>query len=320
MQALKKFDDIIFSKFCGPAAVIEYRNGEVNIVAINNKYLEVLKLNIDRQVYLDTRLQDRLDDGNLQVYLNAVKKCIATGEDQKCETRRKMVENCCGMDYVWLKSYMVLLEKGDDVSYIFENIRNITNEKNTLDTLADIEHRYVAASEQLNIYNWEYTIATKEMRPCYRCMRDLGVPAVVENYPEPVIEAGIFPPDYADMYRDYMRRIDAGEAVPEVDIPLTVGRVPFRIRYTTEFDEQGKPVRAFGSAELISESELGRIRLDSIIIDTLAAEDACIYIVEPVKDTMRIVKQEDIFDIKEDATCRELDAYITGFLNEHTED
>ncbi|MBO4505680.1 MAG: response regulator [Lachnospiraceae bacterium] len=320
MQALKKFDDIIFSKFCGPAAVIEYRNGEVNIVAINDKYLEVLKLNIDRQVYLDTRLQDRLDDGNLQVYLNAVKKCIATGEDQKCETRRKMVENCCGMDYVWLKSYMVLLEKGDDVSYIFENIRNITNEKNTLDTLADIEHRYVAASEQLNIYNWEYTIATKEMRPCYRCMRDLGVPAVVENYPEPVIEAGIFPPDYADMYRDYMRRIDAGEAVPEVDIPLTVGRIPFRIRYTTEFDEQGKPVRAFGSAELISESELGRIRLDSIIIDTLAAEDACIYIVEPVKDTMRIVKQEDIFDIKEDATCRELDVYITGFLNEHTED
>ncbi len=32
---------------------------------------------------------------------------------------------------------------------------------------------------------------------------------------------------------------------------LTVGRVPFRIKYTTEFDETGRPVKAYGSAILI---------------------------------------------------------------------
>jgi hypothetical protein len=32
------------------------------------------------------------------------------------------------------------------------------------------------AGEQANVYAWEYTIGTKQMRPCFRCMRDLGQP------------------------------------------------------------------------------------------------------------------------------------------------
>ena len=48
-----------------------------------------------------------------------------------------------------------------------------------------------------------------------------------------------------------MQQIDNGIPEIEADIPLTVGRVPFRVRYTTEFDENGRPVKAFGSARLI---------------------------------------------------------------------
>ncbi len=319
MQDFHRFDDVIYSRFSGPAAIIEYKNGQVSIVAINDKYLAEIALNIDKQQYLATNLQDRLDEGNLQVYLNCVKKCVETGKEQNCETKRSMIENCCGIDYIWIKSYMVFLEKGPDAAYVYEAIRNITSEKHTLDELADIEHRYVATSEQVNIYNWEYTVATKEMRPCYRCMRDLGLPAIVENYPEPAIEAGIFPPDYADMYRDMMRRIDAGETDLEADIPLTVGRVPFRVKYTTEYDEQGKPVKAFGSATLISNTELERMRLDDMIIDTLASEHACIYIADLLEDRVRIIKQEDILFVDPDTTCRELNDYICRFVKENAE-
>ena len=48
-------------------------------------------------------------------------------------------------------------------------IRNITNEKNVFQGMLDTERRFKAASEQANIYFWEYTVATKEMRPCFRC-------------------------------------------------------------------------------------------------------------------------------------------------------
>ncbi len=101
------------------------------------------------------------------------------------------------------------------------------------------------------MYAWEYTIGTKQMRPCFRCMRDLGLPPLVENYPEPAIAAGIFPQDYADMYRDWHRQLEDGVGELEAIIPLTVGRVPFHVRYTTEFDENGKPLKAYGSATLV---------------------------------------------------------------------
>ncbi|MBQ7557373.1 MAG: response regulator, partial [Lachnospiraceae bacterium] len=199
---------------------------------------------------------------------------------------------------------------------IYEGIRNITNEKRTSEALEDIEYRYKQASEQINIYNWEYVVDTKEMRPCYRCMRDLGLPAVVENYPEPAIEMGIFPADYADMYRDMMRKIDEGAPELEADIPLTVGRVPFRVKYTTEFDEKGNPVRAFGSATLISETELGHIKLDNQIIATLSEMYRCIYLADFVSDTLKIVKQDGILDLDENAGISEMLTYISSKLQD----
>ena len=113
----------------------------------------------------------------------------------------------------------------------------------------------MSAADHANIYAWEYFIDTKEMRPCFRCMRDLGLPPLIKNYPEPLIENGLFPQDYADMYRAMMKRIDEGSKTEEAIIPLTVGRVPFYVRYTTEFDENGKPLKAYGSATLVIDNQ-----------------------------------------------------------------
>ena len=130
-------------------------------------------------------------------------------------------------------------------------IRNVTAEKNRYADILDNERMFKMASEQVNIYFWEYTVATKEMRPCFRCMRDLGLPALLTNYPDSAIELGVFPPEVADEYRDWHRRIAEGEETLEAVMPLTVGRVPFRVRYTTEFDENGNPIKAYGSAALV---------------------------------------------------------------------
>ena len=70
-----------------------------------------------------------------------------------------------------------------------------------------------------------------------------------------MIENGVFPLDYADMYRNWHKQIAEGVKDLEAVIPLTPGRIPFRVRYTTEFDENGKPLKAYGSATLIEENE-----------------------------------------------------------------
>ena len=82
-------------------------------------------------------------------------------------------------------------------------------------------------------------------------MRDLGLPPLVKNYPEPVIENGIFPAEYADMYRDWHRQLAEGVERLEAIISLTQNKIPFIVRYTNEFDENGNPVKAYGSATYI---------------------------------------------------------------------
>ena len=86
------------------------------------------------------------------------------------------------------------------------------------------------------------------MRPCSRCRRILGLPPVVKDYPEPLIENGIFPADYAGMYRDMLGQLTDGRKEAEAEIPLTQDRLPYMVRYTVESNENGKPVRAYGSA------------------------------------------------------------------------
>ena len=300
------YTEILKFPFSEPAAVLSYRNGELKLLGINDKYLPELWMNIDEADFMKSSIHDSFDDENLYVFTAAVRKCVETGEEQTCETWRSLVSNCCGSDRICLKSRITLLEKNSEEAIVYDTVRNITTERRTQDTLADIEHRYKAASEQINIYNWEYNIATKEMRPCYRCMRDLGLPAVVTNYPEPAIDMGIFPPDYAEMYRDMMHKIDTGAKELEADIPLTVGRVPFRVKYTTEFDEAGNPVKAFGSATLISAAELGHIRLDNQIIATLAEEYCSLYMMDFINDNVNIIKDGDIIAVGENDSCGEL--------------
>ncbi len=311
-----KYEEIINSRFAEPAAVIGYKDGNVRIVEINEKFLPELWMNVSVEEYVNSALDKIFDKENLEKFINAIKKCVETGEEQEVESWRRVFSVCCGFDKVCLKSRLILIEKTPEEAFVYEAVRNVSNERRTQDTLADVEYRYKQASEQINIYNWEYTIATKEMRPCYRCMRDLGLPAVVQNYPEPAIEMGIFPPDYADMYRDLMQKIDAGIPEIEADIPLTVGRVPFRIKYTTAFDENGEPVKAFGSATLISETELGHIKLDNQIIDTLAGEYKCIYLADFVNNSVKIIKQDDIVSVPESADCKSLLKHMASKLQE----
>ncbi len=314
------YKEIINNKYSEPASILSYKEGQVRLVDINDRFVSEHWMNTTKDVFIGSSTPQSFDEDNLRIFTNAIKRCIDTGEEQEVETWRKMISDCCGFDRICLRSRLVLIEKNDGEALLYEGIRNITNERQIKETLDDIEYRYKQASEQINIYNWEYDVATKEMRPCYRCMRDLGLPSLVTDYPEPAIDAGIFPPDYADMYREMMRKIDAGAPELEADIPLTVGRVPFRVKYTTEFDKDGKPVKAFGSATLISETELGHIKLDNQIISSLAKEYRCIYMADFITDSVNIIKSDDTLSLGKDSTCEDLIALINSKLDDTPEE
>lgn len=251
----KSQETLLFSNFVGGAIIFEYHNGKVEILRVNKKYLRELGMNLSEKDLIEKDPMTFFDEKNAKIYMETLRRAVETGEEQECETWRNLSSSCCGDEEICIRSNIRLIGHSGNRYLFYSMIRNITTEKEYQRALLDNERRFKAASEQANIYYWEYTVATREMRPCFRCMRDLGLPALLTNYPDSAIEMGIFPPEVADMYRDWHRQI--AEGVPELEavIPLTVGRVPFRVKYTTEFDDNGRPVKAYGSATLIDNGQ-----------------------------------------------------------------
>jgi hypothetical protein len=249
-------ETFFFNSFTGPAAVFSYEDGDMEMLRVNEKYVRELGMNLTETEILAANPLDTLNPANRKIYLATVKKAIASGEEESCETWRSIHSGCCGEEKICIRSHIRVIGKAENQAIIYAGIHNVTCEKRQFEELAESERRFRFASEQANIYAWEYTVDTKEMRPCFRCIRDLGFPHLVRNYPEPAIKAGIIPPDYADMYRDWHKQIAAGAKKLEAIIPMTVGRVPFHVRYTTVFDETGKPLKAYGSATMVNDEKL----------------------------------------------------------------
>ncbi len=244
----KSMESLIFNEFVGPAALLEYTEGKLYILRVNEKFLRELGMNTDEKEVIMGNAASTLDESNWKIYAETLERAAKTGREEECETWRTIRSASCGEDSVCIRSAVRLIGQSPTSRLFFVTIRNITNEKRSLLDMEALERRFMAASEQANIYYWEYDVASREMRPCFRCMRDLGLPSLMTDYPDSAIKIGIFPPEVADMYRDWHRQIAAGVKHLEAVIPLTVGRIPFHVRYTTEFDEMGRPVKAYGSA------------------------------------------------------------------------
>ena len=251
----ESLETLVFNNLVGGAAVISYENGKIETLRVNQNYLKALGMNMEQQEVVLYQKNLGFDKKNTKIYIDTINRAIKSKEDETCRTWRPVYSPCCGEDMLYIESTMRVIGKNDSQTLLYVLIRNLTDDFRKFQNLAESEKKFRMASEQSNTYCWEYTIDTKEMRPCLRCMRDLGLPPLIENYPEPVIESGLFPPDYADMYRDWHKQLAAGADHLEAIIPLTKDRVPFHVRYTAELDELGKPYKAYGSATLVVDNE-----------------------------------------------------------------
>ena len=252
----RSMETLIFNNFVGGAVIFSYQDGNVEILRVNKKYVREIGMNMLEHEILASDPFSGMDDNNRMIYKDTLERAIKSNDEESCETWRTVCSKICGEDKICIRSYIRMIGKTEKQYLFYAMVHNITSEKTRFNQLYESERRFRFASEHANVYAWEVDLATKVMRPCFRCMRDLNVPPVVHNYPEPVIESGVFPPDYADLYREWMRKLESGE-VDSLDgiIPLTVGRIPFHVRYTLERDENGNPLKAYGSATLVVDDE-----------------------------------------------------------------
>ena len=246
-------ETLIFNHFVGPAALFTYQDGKAEILRVNDKYIWETNIRLTSQDLIHSNPWKYLDDSNRMKYQKSIRNAIVSGDEEICETWRQYHSPGNSKNAVCIRSHIQVIGHADSQYLIFARIQNITAEKNESQQLRESLTRFRYASEQANMYVWEYNFATKEMLPCARSMRDMDIPARLSNFPDSVIESGLIPPDYADMFRVWHHRLASGEKSLEGVIPLTKWRVPFYIRYTTVFDEAGEPLKAYASATMVLE-------------------------------------------------------------------
>ena len=262
-----------FNSFAGPAVIcILYEGGYLDVIRANDKYFNELGIDCHS---LDS-IKDIYREENTRLFFEAIARCVESGREEQCDTWIQ-VENKICKEYkdVCVRNYISVLGHLDDKYVLYVNIRNITKEVKEFKELEESESKFKYASEHTNTYSWEYNIVTKEMKPCSRCRRDLCLPALIENYPEPLFGT-IFPWDYADLYRDWMKQLEEGAKHLEGVIPLTKDRIPFKVEYTTIFDEGGRPYKAYGSATIIGDNSASS-QVISDMAYTLAKAHVAVY-------------------------------------------
>jgi EAL domain-containing protein (putative c-di-GMP-specific phosphodiesterase class I)/GGDEF domain-containing protein len=236
-------ETLIFSNYVGGAAILDYKKGNVEVLRVNRKYIQEIGQSLTEQNVLQTEMMSLLDEENKQKYIDMLERAISSEEEEECETWRLYDKKP-----LCIRSTVRLIGKSVDSYLFYTMIRNVTTEKEVLQEMLHREKVFRATAEQLKLFYWEYDIKTKKMYPCVRCMQELHFPPVLENYPSSAIERGVFPMDIADFYEEVHKRLEKGEPYIEIDIPLTEKREMYRLRYTTEFDKYGNPVKAYGSA------------------------------------------------------------------------
>lgn len=266
-----------FNRYSGPSMIFTYVNGDINILRINAKYADELGININVYDIYTISPWDLFGQHNKETLEDVIRKAKSSKKEEIYESWIELESECCGKSRIFLINYLSYMGTLQEQDVIFLTIRNISKERDLYEKTKESEEKFRFASEHTGTYAWEYDIDTKEMRPCSRCMRDLNLPSVVKDYPKAVFENGLFPMEYEKTYNEWLDKLRNGAKSIEGIIPLTSDRIPFRIRYTTQFDEAGRPLKAYGSATPVEKSSLIPQDVVSDMIFAFAREHKCIY-------------------------------------------
>lgn len=242
---------LIFNSYVGGAAILSRdADGKISALRMNDRFFEMIGVDRKDYAWRQYDIAKGLSRETVVGFLNAVEESERTGEEQSCITCSENIDGN-GRE-LWSYNKLRFLSRKVQSSIFYMSLEDVTDKVELLvrnrQLMAEIKEReelFRHAAEQIDLYFWRYDIRTKEMHPCFRCQQNLGLPELVADYPASLTGMCIFPEDY--QYRMIMQRLDRGEEV-DVTLPLTADRIPYRIRYSIENGDDGKPLYAYGTA------------------------------------------------------------------------
>lgn len=135
--ANNSLEELIFNNFVGGAVIFDYRDGELEIMRVNENYLLELGMNLSEKDIISTDPLDAFDEQSREVYLQMLERAIETGEEQECETWRTLSSSDDVDVRLCIRSNVVMVGRSKDACLFYARIRNVTAEKESVLALPD---------------------------------------------------------------------------------------------------------------------------------------------------------------------------------------
>jgi len=148
-------------------------------------------------------------------------------------------------------------------------LTDVTAERVVRQQLQMEQDSFLAVFDSTGLDHWVYDIWNDRAYQSDSSQRVLGVPPIMDNYPQSFLDMNLILPKYWNVYLDIYKQVRAGEpeVTGEYQIWIPDDEFPHweRLIYKTIYDEQGKPVKAIGTAIDISAEKYLEARFEDFL-------------------------------------------------------
>ena len=248
------------SNIPGGVAVFSYQNGEIRIEFANNGFYDV---HHGSRAYWLGKSQNPVEwlvDEDRDIFWNEFGKVRETG--QKLGNAAYRVRGEDGSMH-WVNNQFRFAYKRANIEYYYASFTGLDLLKSAEQSRDETRKMCEAAIEESKLVIWEYYIqqhlvVMAENEFTKYDYRKFNLPKAIENAPQSLL--AYIDDAYHEAFLEMYRKIDAGEpnASCEVWYKFKPGTEPRceRISYTTIFDEEGKPFKAYGIGQNITLQKL----------------------------------------------------------------
>jgi len=160
--------------------------------------------------------------------------------------------------YIWLYCQGNVVSQDDGTKLAYVSYTDITRERLTAQKLRASERALDAATEQADLWYWNYDPSSDTAYFNERCMRNANLPEALENYPRSWLDMGYIMPEYESVYADAVARakIKDAQVVFEAQVLFSDGVVHWaEFRFTNLPDENGKQGIVVCTSHIIDEAK-----------------------------------------------------------------
>jgi len=251
-----------------PAGICVFKvdGDDYNLAAANSDFFDIAGINKNDKHIEAAKMLSVIDANDSERVTADIKDIFkASGTSS---TSFKVNNPNTGED-IWIHVEAKSIIEDNGKGFVYFNYNDITGERMMFETLRKNRLKYEAAANQAHLTFWEYDINNHRIISDNESFSRYSLGNTVENVPYSVMD--YFDESSRSKLLALYKKLDEG--VPEISADLWYslknGELPHceRITYTTMFDDNGRPISAFGigqdvTAEKLAEEEYTRYLQD----------------------------------------------------------